>query len=312
METNVSNLRQSIINMQYGWTKPATLVVLIPVVSLIVQRMQLNHLQQAQDIQRKSKIDRLDTINKWHTFGSLIQTICLIALSFFYPLLLVPAAISIIQMYASSRGLVHQEIIHVGNNDESALLNADEYALLEPSTYEKRGEHSTCNLHVDEKPEVAKSYVTKLITSKTVLEGKDWDLLFPNDLPSLCQLLKEHALNPTQLCALTEKAVVIANREDYTDFFADLAQTDTPTFTKNMQDICELSTQESYSLLQGSFTYTSRRDYMDRETVFNPSLKSATRPIGNPQNEKFATKTPPASLGQFYELVYPRRWEKVL
>lgn len=117
-------IRQNIISMEYGFTKPKSLVVLIPVVSLIFQKIQVSeHMLTLNTASNTSyeywAVDnpqhlKLDSIYKWHGIGSLIQTIILVSLLTFHPLFLIPTVFSIYEMYTCSKGITHT--LHMNQN----------------------------------------------------------------------------------------------------------------------------------------------------------------------------------------------------
>jgi hypothetical protein len=118
---NFHTIKQSIIEMEYGWKKPRSLIILVPGLSLIFQKIQVSHListlkasyqkpDQFSALLNSREYAKLDTIYKWHTLGSLIQTISLLALTTLNPVFLLPAAFSIYEMYASAEGITHKVI----------------------------------------------------------------------------------------------------------------------------------------------------------------------------------------------------------
>ncbi len=105
------------INIDYGFHNPQTLIVLVPVVSLIVEKKQVSYLhdklntnyskpEQFRDFLKSREVVQLDSIFKWHSLGSLVQMIALLALSFFFPIALFLAFVPMYEAYYSSRGIV--------------------------------------------------------------------------------------------------------------------------------------------------------------------------------------------------------------
>ena len=111
-------IKQNIVNMEYGLSKPSSLIVLFPVVSLIFRRMQVSHLLKTlQDTNPgptellKSSVDKkFETIYKAHALGSLIQTISLVFLSKYQPLFALPIAFSIGELLSSLRGMAYYDL----------------------------------------------------------------------------------------------------------------------------------------------------------------------------------------------------------
>jgi hypothetical protein len=116
-------IKESIFNINYGFGEPKSLIIFVPIVSLIVQKIQISDLidtlkntyktpYQFVDLKKSFDYGKLKTIYKWHALGSLIQTISLLFLLTFNPLFLIPAAFSIHEFYRSFNGIVH-EVIHM-------------------------------------------------------------------------------------------------------------------------------------------------------------------------------------------------------
>jgi hypothetical protein len=86
-----SGIRQNLENIDYAWTKPQTYLVLVPGLSLIVQKIQLantlpliNNITQQNIAQADAKSRKFANICKWHLRGSMIQiTASIIAIKVF-------------------------------------------------------------------------------------------------------------------------------------------------------------------------------------------------------------------------------------
>jgi hypothetical protein len=113
------------IHIDYGFHNPQSLIVLVPVVSLIVEKQQVSHLQeklntnyakpeQFRDFLKSREVIQLDRIFKWHALGSLVQMIGLLALSFFFPIALFLTFVPIYEAYYSSKGIVMQRKFSFG------------------------------------------------------------------------------------------------------------------------------------------------------------------------------------------------------
>ena len=121
---SIQSITQSIVDTKYGWAQPGSLIVLVPIMSLIFQKIQVAHIQetlsgypveQMESLRQSLEFKKLDTIYAWHTLGSLIQTIVLLALSRIYPLFLIPASCAIYELCCSFVKLNTREL----NWDES-------------------------------------------------------------------------------------------------------------------------------------------------------------------------------------------------
>lgn len=124
MMVNFYNIQQNIIDMDYCWNRK-TLVLLVPGVSLIIQKIQTSHLldilrstykksDQFKDLLNSREHVKLETVCGMHTLGSLVQIISLLFLTHFNFLFLAPIAFSIYEMYSSSKGIM-REVIQVGD-----------------------------------------------------------------------------------------------------------------------------------------------------------------------------------------------------
>lgn len=122
---NFHTIKQNIIDMEYGWKKPQSLIILVPGLSLIFQKIQTSHLlnilketyqtsDQSSALINSREYKKLDSIYQWHVLGSLIQTISLVALSIWNPVFLVPAAFSTYEMFVSAKGLTREVVVPNG------------------------------------------------------------------------------------------------------------------------------------------------------------------------------------------------------
>ena len=75
-----SGIRQSLESIDYAWFKPQTYLVLVPGLSLIIQKVQLantlpliNNVTQQNVAQADAKSRKFGNICKWHLRGSMIQ-----------------------------------------------------------------------------------------------------------------------------------------------------------------------------------------------------------------------------------------------
>lgn len=118
---NFQAIRQSIINTDYGFDKPKSLIVLVPIASLIFQKIQVSNLintlkntytrpHQCLDLINSREYKKLNTVHNWHVLGSLIQTISLLFLINFHPLFLIPAVFSIYELSSSANKIMHEVI----------------------------------------------------------------------------------------------------------------------------------------------------------------------------------------------------------
>ncbi len=119
---NFQTIRQNIINTEYGFDKPKSLVVvLVPIVSLIFKKIQVSNLMstlkatytrpvQFSDLLDSREYTKIGTLHKWHAVGSLIQTISLLSLLTINPLFLIPAAFSMYELLNSVKGISSEEI----------------------------------------------------------------------------------------------------------------------------------------------------------------------------------------------------------
>lgn len=119
-----ASIRQKIANIEYGFN-PASLVVLVPGLSLIVQKIQSSQLldtlranysepAQASALLASREYAKLDTVFKYHVTGSFIQTIFFAALSALHPLFVVPTLLAAYGSYSAVNSH-HLEIIMANN-----------------------------------------------------------------------------------------------------------------------------------------------------------------------------------------------------
>lgn len=105
-------IKQSLVDIEYGWNA-GSLVVLVPGLSLLVQKMQRAQLieslksqnfsvEQSQSFYNSREFKKLDTIAYVHAVGSMIQLAAFIVLSTMTPYALIPAAVSLYQLYTCS------------------------------------------------------------------------------------------------------------------------------------------------------------------------------------------------------------------
>jgi len=98
-------------HIQYGLTKPQSLIVLVPLVAQYVQNIQLQNIHRPR---RSEEVmvyaERVDPINTYHCLGALARSIAWIALSFFTGnfLFSICAMPSLYQAYYSQKRLLHQ------------------------------------------------------------------------------------------------------------------------------------------------------------------------------------------------------------
>ncbi len=75
-------------DIDYKWTNPKTYVVLVPVLSLIVQKVQLSNLLPLPKSDDQKKLDaasrKFCDVCKWHLRGSMVQTLAAIIAIKFY------------------------------------------------------------------------------------------------------------------------------------------------------------------------------------------------------------------------------------
>lgn len=118
---NCAAIKQSVLNMEYGFNRPESSIVLVPIVSLIFRKYQISHLvhtlkttyttpDQASFLLNSHSYQKINTIHKWHIFGGAVQTIFLVFLVAVHPLFLLPAAISFYELCSSLKGLTQDHI----------------------------------------------------------------------------------------------------------------------------------------------------------------------------------------------------------
>lgn len=84
---NLSNIKQSLEKIDYAWNKPHTYLVLIPGLSLYIEKIQLaitvplveSYTQEERDVLIDIHSRKFDNITKWHLRGSLIQILASVA-----------------------------------------------------------------------------------------------------------------------------------------------------------------------------------------------------------------------------------------
>jgi|688.fasta_scaffold04683_6 hypothetical protein len=315
MDCSFSAIKRGIGNLEFGWTKPVTLVTCIPVVSLIVQKIQLNHHQQTGDF----KLEKLHAINKWHALGSLVQTICLLALSILYPIFLLPAAISAFQLYLSFNGMkectVPNKNVATEDKKESVNdLNWEIDTILQ--AYDK--EEARLGDLLTKAPEVkhywklyaldkdlAFAFVEQLILAQRHLSYQDWELLFPERLESLCELLEFYKLNRIQLIGLANKAVEIAEKFDEKEreqlFEPFRRENSNKLFKQNLAELQKIFNQKSENELAVDF---SDRTYMYHAEQTRSHFRSATSGEKNPMDDLYDEPIP-ANFYVFCRYVRP-------
>ena len=122
-----SNIRQSLENIDYSWTKPQTYLVFVPGLSLLIQKIQLASTlpliddanvtpQNMQEAAAKSR--KFTDICKWHLRGSMIQMIAaVIATKVFvarlFPLIAIFAALAAFEMVDTiSQGIKNKPTLY--------------------------------------------------------------------------------------------------------------------------------------------------------------------------------------------------------
>jgi len=124
--------------MEYGFNLQ-TLVVCIPVVSLVVRSIKRNHLltqlernysrnsanpvneEQVTLIVQRREWSKLDKIYKWHALGGLIQTVSLVAAIWFFNLAPFAPMWSIYEMISSANALRYETCSRNGNHYSPSL-----------------------------------------------------------------------------------------------------------------------------------------------------------------------------------------------
>lgn len=121
---NIGSIKQKFEQMNYGCSTH-TLILLVPAVSLLAQKLQVAQLfrvlkenyRQPSTLQAlfgSREYKKLNSVFRWHAIGSLIQVVSLIALARFSPLFLIPAAISMYELYSALKGICHEVIYFNG------------------------------------------------------------------------------------------------------------------------------------------------------------------------------------------------------
>ena len=67
---NISNIRQNIENIEYAWNKPASYLVLVPGLSLLIQKIQFANYKEGHPPEVESKFFN---ICRWHVRGALVK-----------------------------------------------------------------------------------------------------------------------------------------------------------------------------------------------------------------------------------------------
>lgn len=106
---NLSSIRQSIESINYSWTNPLTSLVLIPGVSLLINRVQLAKvvpmlMTAKHSIQEEAAAsNKFLNICKWHFRGSAIQTVvCFVAFKIFANQLLLLLSVFALMEFAGT------------------------------------------------------------------------------------------------------------------------------------------------------------------------------------------------------------------
>lgn len=125
----IDSVKQNIIQLDYGWNAQS-LVVFIPGISLLVQKIKSAHIyanlketytsgKQLTLLLASKEYAQLDKMHKWHSLGSLVQTIVFVTLGIMCnPLFFVPSVFSLYEMHISSKGLTHKFVLHEDNKLE--------------------------------------------------------------------------------------------------------------------------------------------------------------------------------------------------
>lgn len=102
---NFENIRNKLVKIEYGKSNPSTYMVFIPVLSLIVQKIQMAHLLPLKNAQNQGSYSQQNSISlklinvcKWHLRGSMVQTVACIVASKIYKLPIF-SIIGILAMY---------------------------------------------------------------------------------------------------------------------------------------------------------------------------------------------------------------------
>lgn len=125
-----SGIKQSLESIDYAWFKPQTYFVLIPVLSLIIRKIQLANIlplnlpvtpQNIDQINAKSR--RFANICKWHLRGSMIQMAAsIIAIKVFaaplFSLLALPAIYELVDILIKS----HRNSIAIYELEENGAI----------------------------------------------------------------------------------------------------------------------------------------------------------------------------------------------
>ncbi len=75
---NIASVKEKIQNIEYGWNKPASYLVLVPVISMIVQNIQRSYFKERSANSRDGQEflefnNRVAQMHNWHWTGAVIQ-----------------------------------------------------------------------------------------------------------------------------------------------------------------------------------------------------------------------------------------------
>lgn len=118
---SINAIKEGALNIEYGWSHPGSLVVLVPGLSLLVQKIQSAHILEVlkttypkseQIVQKLSSPEykKLGAMYDWHHVGSGIQCVALLALSAVTPWVLLPTCFSLYQFVSCTLNLGRMEI----------------------------------------------------------------------------------------------------------------------------------------------------------------------------------------------------------
>ena len=132
MRVSISGIKQAIEkNIDYSWTKPQTYLVLVPVISLIIQKVKFAkefNLINSDNNKEKSIVSKdFANICKWHLRGSMMQMIVAIVALVFSAVNPIFALIAIISAYEALstvyNGFGNQVTLHTVHPDGSYSLD---------------------------------------------------------------------------------------------------------------------------------------------------------------------------------------------
>ena len=117
----LNNIGQRIVSLEYGINKIGTLVIFVPIVSLITHKLKTSDFQKKIDnaVQENQgnpdllmvwlnsrEFVQLDEVNKWHALGGIVQTIFFVALGILInPVFLIPSFFAMYEAYSAANGL---------------------------------------------------------------------------------------------------------------------------------------------------------------------------------------------------------------